>query len=298
MNPTKPTDDRPWASPGEPWSLKRLHRLILTSDAYRRSGRHPEADAVRAKDPDNRLLATYPPRRLSAEELRDAMLAVSGELNLTAGGPGVFPHINPEAALQPRHIMGTVAPAYQPSPTPAERNRRTIYAYRYRGLPDPALEVLNRPGADASCPVRDATTTAPQAFALFNGEPTADRALATAARLEQAAATPRGRIELAFRLAYQRTPTDREIDRCLDHLATLTALHTKAPPTPRQRPTSVRRSMIEEMTGQSFSWDEPLDVYRGRYAEDLKPWDVGPATRALADLCLVLFNSNEFAYLE
>ena len=62
------------------------------------------------------------------------MLAVSGELNLEAGGPGVFPELNWEVALQPRHIMGSVAPAYQPSMTPQERNRRTIYAFRYRTL--------------------------------------------------------------------------------------------------------------------------------------------------------------------
>ena len=64
------------------------------------------------------------------------MLSASGELSPAAGGPGVFPNIDPEIALQPRHIMGSVAPAYQPSPRPEERNRRTIYAFRTRGLPD------------------------------------------------------------------------------------------------------------------------------------------------------------------
>jgi hypothetical protein len=190
--------------------------------------------------------------------------------------------------------MGSVAPAYQPSPTPAERNRRTVYAFRVRGLPDPLLEVFNRPGADTACPVRDSTTVAPQAFALFNGQTPADRALSTAARLEKAAKTPRERVGLAFRLAYGRPPTAAETARCLAHLDTMTVLHEKNPPKPVRPPTKVTRAMVEEMTGEAFEWEEKLDVY----VEDLKPWDVGPATRALADVCLVLFNSNEFLYIE
>eukprot|EP00913_Durusdinium_trenchii_P023433 g22011.t1 len=151
------------------WSIKRLHRLIVTSHTYRQSTRHPDSKRLRTVDPKNRLLAAYPPRRLAAEELRDAMLAVTGELNTEMGGPGVYPEINWEVARQPRHIMGSVAPAYQPSPTPAERNRRTIYAFRYRTLADPMLEVFNRPNSDVSCERRDSTTITPQVFALFNG---------------------------------------------------------------------------------------------------------------------------------
>jgi hypothetical protein len=78
----------------------------------------------------------------------------------------------------------------------------------------------------------------------------------------------------------------------------MTALHEKNPPKPVKPPTRVTRTMVEEMTGEAFEWEEKLDVYAGGYVEDLKPWDVGPATRALADVCLVLFNSNEFLYIE
>src|SRR5262249_43353221 len=150
------------------WSLKKLHRLILTSAAYRQSGQHPDMDKLHQVDPNNGLLAYFPPRRLAAEEIRDAMLAASGELNLEMGGPGIFPEINWEVALQPRHVMGSVAPAYQPSPRPRQRNRRTLYAFRYRNLADPIQEVFNRPGSEISCDRRDESTVTPQVFALLN----------------------------------------------------------------------------------------------------------------------------------
>src|SRR5205807_1105014 len=157
------------------WSLKKLHELIVTSDAYQQSSsaergtrnaeqgriastnapsselRAPRSTDPQSVDPDNRLLWHFPPRRLTAEEMRDAMLAASGELNDEMGGPGVFPEMNWEVALQPRHIMGSVAPAYVPSRAPEQRNRRTIYCFRIRTLADPMLEVLNRPGSETSC---------------------------------------------------------------------------------------------------------------------------------------------------
>ena len=155
----------------------------MTSATYQQSGDHPDRDKLDAIDPADSLLAYFPPRRLAAEEIRDSMLAITGELNPEMGGPGVFPEINWEVAMQPRHIMGSIAPAYIPSRTPHERNRRTIYAFRYRTLPDPMLEVFNRPGCDISCERRDETTVTPQAFALFNSEFVQHRSLAFAARL-------------------------------------------------------------------------------------------------------------------
>ncbi|MGH7127792.1 MAG: DUF1549 and DUF1553 domain-containing protein, partial [Planctomycetaceae bacterium] len=128
------------------WSLKRLHRLIMTSDAYCRAAAHPNREDVTAKDPDGTSYAVFQPRQLTAEELRDAMLAVSGELNPEMGGVPIRPEINREVAFQPRQIMGTYAPAYQPSPLPEDRHRRSIYALRLRGLRDPFMEVFGRPG--------------------------------------------------------------------------------------------------------------------------------------------------------
>src|SRR5262249_40851253 len=141
------------------------HRQIVLSSAYQQASTHPDFAKLQKIDAKNQLLSYFPSRRLAAEEIRDAMLLASGELILHAGGPGSFPEINWEVALQPRHVMGSVAPAYLPSLTPEQRNRRTLYTMRIRTLADPMLEVLNRPGSDVSCERRDETIIASQAFA-------------------------------------------------------------------------------------------------------------------------------------
>ena len=278
------------------WSLKKLHKLILTSTAYQQASERPDIEKLRQLDSKNDLLAYFPPRRLAAEEIRDAMLAASGELNLESGGPGVFPELNWEVALQPRHIMGSVAPAYIPSRTPAERNRRTIYAFRIRTLADPMLEVLNRPGSETSCERRDATTVTPQVFALFNSEFAANRALAMAARLTKEHPNSAAQIAAAFQSTYGRPPSLDETNRCLSHVARATDHHRAHPSPPAELPKKIRRGMVEELTGEMVYWDEDLSILKD-YQRDLMPWQVEPEVRALADVCLVLMNSNEFLYL-
>ncbi len=278
------------------WSLKSLHELIVTSQAYQQASERPDVDSLREKDAKNDLLAYFPTRRLAAEEIRDAMLAASGELNAEMGGPGVFPEINWEVALQPRHIMGSMAPAYIPSRSRAERNRRTIYAFRVRTLSDPMLEVLNRPGSETSCERRDETTVTPQVFALFNSEFASTRALAMAARLMNDHPSDAARIEAAFGTVYGRPPSAAEIERCIKHLTHMTDHHRQHPPQATELPTKVRRSMVEELTGEMVTWEEDLSVLND-YERDLMPWQVDAQTRALADVCLVLMNSNEFLYL-
>lgn len=278
------------------WSIKKLHRLIMTSATYQQSSRHPEMGAVREIDPDNDLLAYFPARRMTAEEIRDSMLAVTGELTTEMGGPGVFPKINWEVALQPRHIMGSVAPAYQPSARPRDRHRRTIYAFHYRTLSNPMLDVFDQPDSNVSCPKRDETTVAPQALTLLNGGFTRDRALALAHRIVQGTGDPGEQIKRAFRRVYGRPPTGEELRWCRQHLAEMLEHHRRHEPDPVDPPQKVKRRMVEELTGKPFTWTETLDLM-DEYEPDLKPWDVGPRTRALAEVCLVLLNSNEFLYV-
>jgi hypothetical protein len=278
------------------WSVKKLHRLIVTSATYRESDTHPEMTKLALIDARNDLLAYFPPRRLAAEEIRDAMLSTSGELNPEMGGPGVFPEINWEVAFQPRHIMGSVAPAYQPSRTPRERNRRTIYTFRYRTLSDPLLEVFNRPGTETSCERRDESTVTPQASTLFNSEFSHRRALAMAADLRRGADTPDGQIAIAFMRAYGRNPTDSELRECAAHFGKMLNHHRRKKPTATALPQKVARHMVEEMTGEDVRWEEALDGMKD-YQRDLMPSDVDAETRALAEVCLVLFNSNEFLYV-
>ena len=278
------------------WSIKRLHRLMMTSEAYERAGTHPDPHKLAEVDPNNDTLFYFPPRRLSAEELRDSLLAITGELNHEMGGPGIYPEINWEVALQSRQIMGTVAPAYQPSRTPHERNRRTIYTFRYRTLSDPLLEVFNRPGTEFSCAKRDETTVTPQALTLFNSQFVHDRAIALADQLARKHDDPVQRIAAAFQRVYGRQPTADEQQLAADHLRDMTIHHRNHKPTQVHPPQTVMRGMVEELTGKLYQFEDKLTLMND-YVEDLKAWQVSPETRALAELCLVLMNSNEFVYV-
>lgn len=278
------------------WSIKSLHRLIVSSNAWQRSS-GPISPAIREQDPDNKLFAYFSPRRLSAEELRDSMLFVTGELNAALGGIPAHPEIHKEIAMQPRHIMGSVAPAYQPDPTPQQRNRRTIYAERIRTLRDPLLEVFNQPGLDTSCEQRDSSTISPQAFTLLNSETSFNRALAFAQRLTKSSKTIDAQLSSAFQRAFGRKAVRAEIDRCRTHYElTLKEHKRKGLPTKVPRTLYIVREMVEEMTGLTFFWVEDLDLAK-KYVPDLQPEDVSLETRALADVCLVLFNTNEFIYV-
>jgi hypothetical protein len=277
------------------WSFKAMHRLIMTSEAYRRSTLHSDRKTLADMDPTGTSYAVFKPRRLTAEELRDAMLAVTGELNPALGGIPNRPEINLEAALQPRQVMGTFAAAWTPNPLPQQRHRRSLYALKLRGLTDPLLEVFNAPAPDFSCERRESSTVTPQVFSLFNGQATHSRALALAHRAVQETKTDEQALARCFILAYSRQPSADELRICLAHWRDIEALLGDAKPAAPRPPLEVRREAIEENTGEKFSFNEKLHAYT-EFVPDLQPADVPAHTRALADVCLALFNSNEFAY--
>ncbi|MGB7344542.1 MAG: PSD1 and planctomycete cytochrome C domain-containing protein [Pirellulaceae bacterium] len=278
------------------WKTKRLHRQIMMSDAYRRSTVHPDQNKLDTVDSENKLLARFLPRRLTAEEVRDGLLAITGELNREAGGLPIVPEINLEVALEPRMIQFSIAPAQQPSRTPAERNRRSIYAYRVRGQADPFLEVLNKPNPNDSCDFRDTAAVSPQAFTLFNSDLMSDRSIALAQRVEKSAAETGGQIGRAFQLTLGRKPTAAERNRLVKYVDEMTAYHKQNEPEPVTFPTEITRSLVEEFTGKEFTYVEWLPVFEN-YVPDAKPDTVSPRTRAMADMCLLLFNANEFMYV-
>ena len=278
------------------WKFKRLHRVIMLSKTYRQSGRHPQLKKLQTEDADNDLFAFHLPRRLTAEELRDSLLKATVELNPAIGGLPVMPEINMEVALQPRMIQFSIAPAYQPSRTPDERNRRTIYAYRVRGQADPFLELFNQPNPNGSCEERDAAAVTPQAFTLLNSDVMSDRSIALAQRVETEMETLHLQVKRAVQLTFGRVPDKVEWESLKRYVLKMRAYHVKHPPEPVRYPTRITRSLVEELTGQPFEYEEILPVFNN-YGPDKKPADVSANTRALADLCLLLFNSNEFIYV-
>ena len=276
------------------WSIKEMHRLIMTSAAYRRVSKSQGSDTKLSREDLEKSYAAFKPRRLMAEEMRDAMLSITGELNPTLGGIPNRPEINVEVAMQPRQVMGTFASAWVPNPLPKQRHRRSLYALKIRGLRDPFMEVFNEPAPDFSCEAREVSTVTPQVFSLFNGQASYDRALALANRvLKEQAADPIARV---FALAYGRQPTAEEKVSCEAHWQQMTEKQASLSFTKSQPPLEIRRDAVEENTGEKFSFNEKLPGYAD-FVADLQPADCDARTRALADVCLVVLNSNEFAYL-
>jgi hypothetical protein len=205
------------------WSVKEMHRLMVTSAAYRRSDRWD--DAAGELDPYNTLLWRMAPRRLEAEPIRDAVLAVSGDLNLEVGGPSVRPPI-PKAVLATQSRPGN---GWKVS-RPRDAARRSVYVFVKRTLPLPELELLDAPDASEPCPRRAVTTTAPQALTLLNGEFLHEQAEHFAGRLaREAGDDPAARVDRAFRLALARAPTDQERADSLEFLRSQAELIARRP---------------------------------------------------------------------
>ncbi|MEM0897192.1 MAG: PSD1 and planctomycete cytochrome C domain-containing protein [Verrucomicrobiota bacterium] len=279
------------------WSVKALNELIVSSEAYRRSSRHQNSSLQAERDPKGELYGTFLPRRLTAEEIRDAMLTASGEMNYMVGGIPARPDINMEVALQPRQIMGGTASVYEPDALPKQRNRRSIYAERVRGLRDPFLETFNQPGPDISCELRETSTVAPQALTLFNAEEVQDRSLAFAASVLEERKEDKAAIHRAFNRALGRFATRDELAACLEHWKKATVEEKGNTYEPREFPTTTRRTVMAEKTGEPYDFIEHMPAYE-IYEADLQPYEVDARTRGLAQVCLVIFNLNEFSYLD
>lgn len=279
------------------WSIKKLNHLIISSETYQRSSRHPDPGLLEKSDPLRVLYATFKPRRLTAEELRDTMLVASGELNREVGGIAARPDINLEVARQPLQIMGGTASVYEPDPTPAQRNRRSLYAEKLRGLRDPFFETFNQPGSNDSCELRETSTVAPQALTLINSQEMQDRALAFAHRLLEETKNDKQAITWAFQLALGRSPTPDEQSTCLSAWEKATAEESGLKPEPSSLPDSIKRTVRAEKTGEFYTFEEFLPVSKV-YQPDLERSQAKARTRGLSHICLVIFNLNEFSYLD
>ena len=188
------------------WSIKSLHRLILTSRVYQQSSQSDPASIGLQTDPENGLLWRFSRRRLSAEEIRDSMLAISGCLNDSLTGESVILPVADD-------LVGLLydPKQWQVSKSPAQHRRRTIYLIAKRNLRLPFLEVFDQPDLQTSCACREQSTHAPQALELINGELANSLAESFAESLASRAGYDRQRqIQEAFLLATGRAPNEHQ----------------------------------------------------------------------------------------
>jgi hypothetical protein len=194
------------------WSIKQLHRLIMTSDAYQMSSQYQDTKAE-TQDPDDRYLWRFPIQRLDAEIVRDSIMAVSGALNLEIGGPPVFPHI-PDEIL--RSMSGGIWKREQDGP---QSWRRSVYVYRKRGLVFPMFEVFDLPDQNTTCGRRNVSTVPTQALTMLNDDFVLRQAKLFADRVQEAAPGDTAKqVDLAYRISLSRSPSPEEAKLAADFL--------------------------------------------------------------------------------
>jgi len=196
------------------WSVKKLHKVIMTSTAYQLSSR-AENNTALEKDAANDLVWRQNLRRLEAEALRDTFLAISGELNLQMGGRGIFPHLAGEV------LAGASRPGLDwRKDTPAAQARRSVYTYVRRTMQVPALEAFDYNNTSSPLGERPVTTVAPQALMLLNDDFMQDRASAFARSVGAAARSDLTKaVRLAFLRALAREPSASELKTAREFIA-------------------------------------------------------------------------------
>jgi hypothetical protein len=187
--------------------MKAMHRLILTSAAWQQSSL-ASADALQ-KDPVNDLFSRFDLRRLSAEEVRDSVLAVNGRLNRELFGPSIYTKISQEV------LAGQSVPGRGwGNSSPEEQARRSIYIHVKRSLLVPMLSSFDFPEPDVSCEARFVTTQPGQALAMLNGDFLNEQSVVFADRLRKEAPDDlEAQLRLGLQLALSRDADDQEIRR-------------------------------------------------------------------------------------
>ena len=192
------------------WSIKQMHRLIMTSEAYRMASAYEDA-GNESSDPENRSLWRFRIQRLEAEIVRDAIMAASGGIDLTVGGPPVFPYVPPEILKSQLHGI------WRNAPDGPDAWRRSVYVYRRRSLSYPFFDTFDLPDQNVTAAARNVSTVPTQALTLLNNPFVLGQAQLFADRLEQAApADVTKQIDLAYRIALTRPPTEAEVAVAMD----------------------------------------------------------------------------------
>jgi len=245
------------------WDVKQLHRLIVTSTVYRqKSGNRDEASVV---DAQNQLYWRMPVRRLEAEVLRDSLLAVSGQLNLEAGGPAV-PVMADKAG---RYVIGIEnLNAGRPGAVidmHGAQNRRSVFVEVRRSRPLDVMDSFDLPIPSPNCTQRSSSTVAPQSLMLMNSDFVMDAAREFAERLtSEAGSDVTAQIQLAWRTAFARPASDEEVAGAIAYLADQAEIFRANPPTTSGK-------------------DKPKH---------------NPELEALASFCHAMISSNAFLYID
>jgi len=243
------------------WSVKKLHRDILLSSAYRQSSAYRE-DVSKA-DPDNKLLAVFPRKRLEAEQIRDSLLVASGQLEDKIGGPSVFPPVpaNLGAGNQ-----------WEVSKDVHDQNRRSLYIFTRRSVPYPLLESFNMASAQEAHSKREVTTSPLQSLTLFNSDVVFGWSQALAGRvINEAGNDEAAQLDRLYQILFSRAATGSEKETLQKFLNN----HEKVV----REKTAEGKFAVSIPTG--LKGDQKLDPIRAA---------------AFVDLVHTVANSNEFIY--
>ncbi|MDY3557934.1 DUF1549 and DUF1553 domain-containing protein [Gemmata sp. JC673] len=249
------------------WSLKCIHRLIVTSETYRQSA---TADGESKADPDNKLLWRMNRRRLEAEAVRDSILGAAGTLNRELGGPSVKVPLEPEV-YDLIFTEGEPDGLWPVTPDARQHTRRSLYLFNKRNVRQPLLEAFDQPDTLNSCAARPVSTFAPQALILMNSPFVHDQAKALALTLfEETGSDSVRQVEALYRRAVGRAPNATERSLAAEFL--------------KEQAETVRERIRAKV---------PVGIDSAAIPKGAELAQV----RALADLCVVVFNTHEFVYI-
>jgi len=243
------------------WSVKKLQREILLSSVYRQSSAHRD-DVARA-DPQNKLLAVFPRKRLEAEEIRDALLYASGQLEDKVGGPAVFPPV-------PGNL--NAGNLWEVSKDEADHRRRSIYVFVRRSVPYPLMQTFDPANPSQPHHKRDVTTTPLQALTLFNSDIVFNWSQALAGRvIREAGTSEAAQLDRLYQILFSRPPSKTERAALLEFLR------------------SDERVIEHKTLNGKFEVAIPTGL---KEAQQLNPIRAA----AFVDLVHTVANSNDFAY--
>ncbi len=250
------------------WRIKPLHKLIMMSSTYRQASVHPQHQQYAERDFTNRLWWRFNRRRLDAESLRDAVLTVCGTLNSTMGGPSFVPQMSDEA------LEGLSRKGNQwKESSSEERSRRSVYMMTKRQRILPMMTAFDFCDSTRPCGKRDVTTVAPQALAMLNNHFIHQQSDSLANRIASEAGDEIGkRVELAWQYVLGREPREEETAMAVQHL----------------------REQSERFRAWQFQRQSNVDAS----PRELNVKQKLPELLALASLCHVLLNTNEFLYVD